>query len=78
MNDINLMLNNSFYYNPLGSDMWGITKDVCSACKKIIEGIGGNGGVFETLSRKVSELINERKEEIANAKDDLTKILKTH
>ena len=52
MNDINLMLNNSFNYNPSGTDMWGITKDVCTACKRITTGISGTGGVFETWIRK--------------------------
>lgn len=53
MNDINLMLNNSFYYNPSGTEMWVITKDVCTACKKIISGINGTGGVFESWVKKV-------------------------
>ena len=78
MNDINLMLNNSFDYNPSGTEMWGITKDVCTACKKIISGIGGSGGVFEMWIKKTSELINDRKEELLSSKEELIKILKSH
>lgn len=71
------MFNNSFAYNPFGTEMCGITRDVRSAYKKIMWGVGGNPGSAEAWIKKSLGKIQDYKEELIATNKDFNQLLKS-